>query len=289
MKFEKVRLILLRLKLRNSGFYEDVSFKDKLVEKSFKKSVAKWMWYLQRYKQIQVDKFKDLFSELSEVAFPIIIDTCLGAYSLYIKFIDDNEHMYYMSKNGIFAYKGIEEYLIGRRNSSLEPFIDREFNYKICEDKTIKLIDSSAMKLNEYGSNDEFIVDFHYNDEKQTTEAILRSYIVHDKIKIEYPAISDEFDKKVLEYLFSISKISDHYYDVFPMLKWITAQISDKNASISIVADVGEDTEEISSEIQVVNGIVKKYTFTKVIDEREVRKFSILMDKDLNTFLKENV
>jgi hypothetical protein len=37
MKFEKVRLLVLRLRLRERGFYEDISFKDKLVEKKFKK------------------------------------------------------------------------------------------------------------------------------------------------------------------------------------------------------------------------------------------------------------
>lgn len=289
MKFEKVRLVLLRLRLKESNFYEDVAFRDKIVEKEFKKSVTKWLLNLQIYKKIQVDKFKDLFSKLSEVVFPITIDYCLGSYSFHIKFVDDNEHMYYLSSSGIYKYETLEEYLIGRRDSTLEPLVDREFHYKICEDEIIKLIESDAMKLNEQGLNDDVVVEFYYNEEKQTTRAMLKSYEVHNKIKIEYPTISDEFDKKVLGYLFSISKMSDYYYDVFPILEWIVAQILKKEFSVSIVADVGEDNEEISSEIQVLDGIVQRYVITKIISENEVQKFSINLSKSLDKFLMEKV
>jgi len=290
MKFEKVRLVLLRLRLKECNFYEDLVFKDKTVEKVFKKNVAKWMLNLQRYKEIKVNKFKDLFSELSEVAFPITIDYCYGSsYSLSVKFIDNNGYMYSMSKQGIYIYNCLEEYLIGRRDSPLEPLVDREFHYKIYEDKTIKLIESDITKLDKCGLNDEFIVEFYYNYEEKTTEAILKSYIYYDKIKMEYPTISHEFDKKVLEYLFSIGKNSDYYYDVFPILEWITAQILKKDFSVSIVADVGEDNEEISSEIQVLYGIVQRYVITKIISENEVQKFSINLSKSLDKFLMEKV
>lgn len=291
MKFEKVRLLVLRLRLRERGFYEDISFKDKLVEKKLKRNVTKWMLDLQRYKQIQVDKFKDLFTSLNEVVFPItIIDYWhCSSYSLSMEFKDNNGYIYYMSNRNIYNHNSFDEYLIGRRDSQLEPFVDREFHYKICEDKTIELLMSSAMKLDEYGLNDEFIVDFYYNEEEQETEVLLEAYLYHDKIKIIYPTISEGFDKKVLQYLFSIGKKSDYYYDVFPILKWITAQIPDNNVSVSIVADVGEDTEEISSEIQVVNGIVRKHTFTKMISEDEVQKFTVKLAKSLKRFLKEKV
>lgn len=291
MKFEKVRLLVLRLRLRERGFYEDISFKDKLVEKKFKKNVTKWMSDLQRYKQIQIDKFKDLFTSLNEVVFPItIIDYWhCSSYSLSMQFTDNNGHIYYMSNRNICNHNSFDEYLIGRSNSQLEPFVDREFHYKICEDKTIELLMSSAMKLDEYGLNDEFIVDFYYNEEKQETEALLEAYLYHDKIKIIYPTISDEFDKKVLEYLFSISKKSDYYYDVFPILEWIATEIPDKEISVSIIADVGEDTEEVSSEIQVIDGIVQRYVVTRIISENEVQKFTVKLAKSLESFLKEKV
>ena len=290
MKFEKVRLLVLRLRLRERGFYEDISFKDKLVEKKFKKNVAKWMVDLRRYKQIQVDKFKDLFTLLNEVVFPITIDYChQSSYSLSMEFTDNNGHIYYMSNINIYNHNSFDEYLIGRRANQLEPFVDREFHYKICENKTIELLMSSAMKLDKYGLNDEFMVDFYYNEEEQETEALLEAYLYHDKIKIIYPTISDEFDKKVLQYLFSIGKKSDYYYDVFPILEWIATEIPNKETSVLIVACVSKDNDEISSEIQVVDGIVQRYVITKIISEDEVQKVTVKLSKSLEKFLKEKV
>ena len=83
---------------------------------------------LQRYKQIQVDKFKDLFTSLNEVVFPItIIDYWhCSSYSLSMEFTDNNGHIYYMSNRNICNHNSFDEYLIGRSNSQLEPFVDRE-------------------------------------------------------------------------------------------------------------------------------------------------------------------
>lgn len=281
MKFEKLRLFLLRRRLERENFYEEIIFKDKETKKKLKKNVAKWILYLEDYKQIKIGKFKDLFVELSEVKFPITIEGCWGSYGLSINFFDDVGHKYYMHKSNFYGYKDIQEYLIGRRNSPLEPSVDREFCYKISEDKTIELVKSTVMKLDEFDRNDDIVVEFCYYSKINKTEAILRSYEVNDRLRVKYPTISDEFDKKVLEYLFGVSK---NYYNVFPILKWLTTEIPNKDISVSIVAEIDE---EILSEIQVVNGIVHKYIFTKVISEDEVQKFTVKLAKSLEQFLKE--
>ena len=60
--------------------------------------------------------------------------------------------------------------------------------------------------------------------------------------------------------------------------------ISDERISISIVAEV---EKEIVSEIDVVNGIVQKYTVTKIINEGEMHIIKKLFAKELNKFLAE--
>ena len=64
--------------------------------------------------------------------------------NLYIKFLDAEGNEYYMSKC-LYDYHSISQYIIGRRNCSLEPLVDREFYYQIYEDKTIKLIKTCAI------------------------------------------------------------------------------------------------------------------------------------------------
>ena len=88
----------------------------------------------------------------------------------------------------------------------------------------------------------------------------------------------------VMNYLFESNESKWYYYDVFPILKWMVMAISDERISISIVAEV---EKEIVSEIDVVNGIVQKYTVTKIINEGEMHIIKKLFAKELNKFLAE--
>ena len=141
------------------------------------------------------------------------------------------------------------------------------------------------MLLKKDGKNDGIVVDFSYNAEKHTTKAKLKSYTSKRKICIEYPTKNDEFDKMVLRFLFNIYEKTEYYYNVFPILKMMLQELATEKVSISITA---ESEGEICSEVEVVNGIVKKYTQTKIINEREMIRNKNILEKDLKDFLKEN-
>lgn len=282
MKFREAKVRLLRKELEKSKFYEDIIFANELVSEKVKNIVAEWIFDLQEYKDIEINKFKDLFNELDEVVFPIKIKECYGM-NLYIKFLDAEGNEYYMSKY-LYDYYSISQYMIGRRNSSLEPLVDREFYYQIYEDKTIKLIKTCALQLNQDGKNKDIIVYFCYNHDENTTEAILQSYSSENIIRIKYPTMSDEFDKMVLKFFFD-NESKWYYYDVFPILKWIVTARSKENLSISVVAEV---EKEIFSEIEVVNGVVQKYTVTKIINEGEMHIIKKLFAKEVTEFLAQN-
>lgn len=285
MNFRKLRMALLRIRLDKSDFYEDIIFEKKLVNEDVKRIVAEWMTNLQNYKQIRVEKFKDLFNELDEIIFPIKIKESYSYRCLEIEFLDNEGKEYYMSKRNLYNYYDIETYIIGRKNSLLEPLVDRDFHYKISEDKTIILTETGAMRLKQDGTDDDIVVEFCYDSEKHTTEAKLKSYVSTNKIKIKYPTMSDEFDKMVLVFLFDSNETKWYYYNVFPILKWIAETISDEKVSISITAEI---EGEICSEIDVVNGIVQKYTTTEIKNEGELHIIKKIFAKDLKIFLTEN-
>lgn len=70
MKSRELKVNLLRKTLEKSGFYEDIIFENKFVSEKVKKIVAKWMFNLQEFRDIEVKKFRDLFKELDEIVFP---------------------------------------------------------------------------------------------------------------------------------------------------------------------------------------------------------------------------
>ena len=243
------------------------------------------MYDLLRFKNINVDKLKDLFGQLDEITFPITVKQLYASWrTIDMRFIDSLGNEFYMSTISSVSYDKMQNYILGRRDSILEPSVDRDFHYKICKDGIITLLETGAMKLKLDGTNDDLVVYFCFDSENHTTEAKLRSYEDNRKIKIKYPTISDEFDKMVLKELFDDEETQWYYYDVFPVLKWIVPFISKDELSISITAEVNE---EISSQIEVVNGVVQSYTTTQVIHKGEMQVIKSIIAKDLQEFLVE--
>lgn len=287
MKFRKLKSVLFRIKLIFSNFYEDITFADKIVKKNVKSILAKWMFYLANYKEIRIGKFKELFSELNEIVFPIQIKDCYGYDSLDILIIDNEGKEYYMSKRNtsIYGYNEVGTYIIRRRNSSLEPLVDRDFHYEISEEKNIVLRETGAMRLKPDGTSYNVVVDFCFDSQKHTTEARLHSYTSSNTIKLCYPTMACEFDTKVLNFLFDINENNFCYYDVFPILKWLLLRLPNEGISLSITTEV---EEEICSEIDVVNGIVHRYIKTEITSEGGMKTSKVIFYKKLEDFLAEN-
>lgn len=276
-----------QIKNRKHEFYEDVIFKE--GKKDLKKFMSNWISKLEKYKEINknttIKKFKDLLIPIGEIVFPIVIDYVFSRPSrLDVNFTDDEGKTYYIIFNFLYGYNELNTYVVGRRNSKLEPLIDRDFTFEILADK-INLIETGALKLKEDGTNADEVVNFSYNLENNTTEAELKSYSPDMKMKIKYTTIDVEFDKKVLEFLLGTNKSQCwYYYNVLPVLEWILPNLGEK-PSISIIAEVNS---EVSAEIEVVEGIVQKYTRTEIISEAEMYIIKVIFAKDLKEFIEEN-
>ncbi len=280
MKSKKL-MLYLRSKIGTGNFYEDIIFKVDSTE--LKMRMLKWCDNLQKYKGLKINQFKDLLLPLNEIVLPIKINNVFCSKSgrrFDIDFTDNEGKEYYMIQDTLYAYNKVNTYIIGRRNSKLEPLLDREFTFEISEDN-IQLIESAVLKLREDGKNDEIAVVFIYNLKEDITQATLKSYVTNRIIKIQYPTIDMEFDKDVLEFLFKINEKHWYYYDVFPILRWIST-ILEKPIYVSIIAEV---EKEVISEIDVVKGKVQKYTLTEIINEGEVHITKKIFSKDLEEFL----
>lgn len=279
----KNSMLYLRTDLVAKNFYEDIIFKENSIK--LKIYMIKWCTNLE-YKKLKINQFKDLLVPLNEIVLPIKINNVFCSKSgrrLDIDFTDSEGKKYYMIQDTIYDYNTMNTYIIGRRNSKLEPLLDREFTFKILEDN-IELIASGVLKLKKDGKNDEIAVEFRYNKEENFTQATLKSYVANRTIKIQYPTMGMKFDKDVLEFLFKINEEHWYYYDVFPILKWILFNISDKKISLFIIAEI---EKEIYSEIYIVNGIVQRYTKTEIISEEEMRINKVIFAKKLEDFLNQ--
>ncbi len=283
MKFEK--LITLSEDIRKNEFYEDVIFKE--GKSKLKEFMSNWTRKLQSYKQIDmqitIKKFKDLLIPIGEIVFPIEIDYVFSGKSrLDANFTDNEGKCYYIMIN-LYSYKEVNTYIVGRRNSKIELLIDRNYTLEITTEK-INLIETGLLKLKEDGTNTDETVTFYYNYENNTTEAKLKSYSSNRRLKIQYKTMNSEFDKKVAGFLFSINEEHWYYYNVYPILEWITKSL-EQNISISIKTEVDK---EVYSEIEVVEGIVHKYTRTEIVNEGEMHIIKVIFAKNLNEFLEEN-
>ena len=76
---EKRKIKRFRKKLIKKGFFEDVILdKASVVLNDPDGGISSWMFYLKKYKEIEIKKLKDLFILLDEVEFPITITKMYG-------------------------------------------------------------------------------------------------------------------------------------------------------------------------------------------------------------------
>lgn len=287
MKFRKVQLELVRSKLDESDFYEDIIFANDEVKELAQKKIASWMLSLEICETVQAEikKFKELFSKVDGISFPIEIQNSNSSlFSIDISIVDRNGKQYYISKDDIYDCYNITEYYIGRRNTTTKSYIDYENCYKICKNEVIKKLKATVVKINLDGTNKESIYETYYN---QQNNMQVIEFLENEKrkIKIEYQIVSKEIGKKIFEDFLELDDTKWYYYDVFAIFKWVVNKMEDSDMnSLHIIAEIDN---EVYSEIKMVDNIVQTYTTTQVIREDEMHIIKKLFAKKLEEFLAE--
>ena len=262
-KLYKLNEKLMRRKLDQSDFYEDILCTEcPGIESEMHKSIASWMFRMKKYEQIEIKKFKDLFKGLDEVVFPIQVS---NYWEIHIEIIDSKGEKYYLSSTDDY-YDKYTEYCIGKRNSSLECMVDKIYNFRICRDGTIELLKTTVPKPNQDGSNSDISYELYYNH--NTNTKVVTVYSKENKLTVECSK-EYEIDKGITKYF-----EEKCYYDVFPVLKCMVSKMARDDISIHITSKIND---EVFSEVEVVNSVVEKYTFTKKT-----------LPKTIDEFLNEN-
>lgn len=280
MKFRKLKVGFMRLKLKKHNFYDSVYFSNDTVREDVEKSVAEWMIYLKHYKKIEIKKFRYLFIKLEdEVIFPIKIKESYGK-KIDIRFTDANGNKYYMSKRNINSYTNVNKYLIGKRNILKDP-LNEENYYEVTKNTDIRMLKQVISKINQDGTNDDMMNCKIYYNEENSREITLSSFGTEINIKYQMEQDSD-VSKSIVKFLLDDVATKWYYYDVLPIFKWMLQKT--KSLSMNITAKIDE---EVLSEIEIVNGIVQKYTITRVINEGEMHIIKKIFAKELDEFLLE--
>lgn len=287
MKFRKVQLELMRSKLEKSDFYEEIIFANDEVKELAQKKIASWMLSLEICETVEAEikKFKDLFSNVDEISFPIEIQNSNSSlFGIDISIVDRNGKQYYMSKDDIYDCYNITEYYIGSCNTITKPYIDYENCYEICKNESIKKLKATAVKINSDGTNKDSIYETYYN--QQINMQVIEFFGKEKrKIRIEYPIVSKEIGKKIFEDFLEWDDTKWYYYDVFPIFKWLVNKMENYDMdSLHIIAEIDK---EVYSEIQMVNNIVQTYTVAQVISENEIHVIKKIFAKNIDEFLKE--
>lgn len=246
-----------RKELMKKGFFEDVIFDEASVTSYDPDGeISGWMYYLKKYKETEIKKFKDLFILLDEVKFPITITKMYGGNDwVRFAFKDKKGEEYYVINHHHLNYERLSKFIIGRRNSKIEPLIDREFHYQISSDGDIELYQTVILKLNEDGTNTDLVVEFNYDYDKNLTEVIRRSYKKDMQLVLEYPSEGNKIDERAKEFMLNIVDGSNVYYNVVPILKNMIEIMCKNDISINIEAKFGG---EIYSAVKVEHSIVTK-------------------------------
>lgn len=287
---DEAKIKRFRKKLEKSGFFEDVILgQASVVVNETDGGISGWIYYLKKYDNLEVKKFKDLFSQLDEVRFPITITLAGGdsrTVSFYFKDREGNE--YYFSNMHYSKKNRLRTFLIGRRNSSIEPLVDRTFYYQILSDsyelddynqviekEDIELYKTSVVKLNENGTNPNLFIEFSDDYYENSATRVIRKS-KNKEIVLEYPSKGAKFDKKVEDILFNIDEGSNInewiYYNIKPLLKEMLEIIDKEDVSIYIGAKLDN---EVFSEVTITHNIRQKYTYTKVVSDGRIVRSTV--------------
>lgn len=157
-------------KLKKEDFFEEANLeKTKFKGQISEKGICTWLLKLNEF-GIEVKRFKDLFTKMTEVTFPINItriydSTCRTE----IVFKDAKNTEYYLVLLNVLTNTNIEElkrYFILRINQRIEPLIFRTFYFEIGKKNQVVLNKISANQLESDLSYREGTVSVKYDEEK---------------------------------------------------------------------------------------------------------------------------
>lgn len=285
MKFRDVKLSKIRKKQEKINFYEDVLFYNKIVEENLKKFIAEWVVTLQEHSQIEVTKFKEFFTNVEQIEFPIKIKEIYGHHCVEIKFIDKQHRKYSMIKKNIYDYREISTYTIEEKETLPEYNINKEYEYTIGIDKAVFLNGIKICKKDEFGILKSSLT-IEYCNWSNTTEVTFFQEEFNGKLRIRYMTLDKEFEESLSRYLIENDEKNWHYYDVFSIFNFMLDNMKEEsNVYVVIVADVGDENV---SELKVINNVVEKYTTTKIVNEREMCTIKRIFSENLYEFLKKH-
>ena len=234
---------LFEAKLINSDFFDGISIKDK----SLKKKILQWIFYLKTYKKISIDKFSYLFSKFDDIVFPLKIYGYSGNL-----WIEDNSCKQFDFSYSPLEYYKMNEFSIGIRTH----YFDTEFVYHLTFKGEIVLKQMLILQLTENHTNSKNIVSFQYDEKSQSTTAILKTQTLY--ITIRYPS-QNCIDNTLTTYLFALSCEFECIYDVAFMLTYLSDLLKTHDFTIESYAN---NSKEFLSSICVYNGVVTQHCYT---------------------------
>lgn len=249
--------------LKRNNFFENVC-----CDKRDQKDILYWMFWLHR-KGITINKFSDLFRKYSNIQFPIKV----YSWGCTLLTIVDNHDDEYSITYSPYNYKKLETYSIGK---SKYPY-DKEITFQITRKNEIILKQIDVLELNEDNTthkDDSFSLVYDYQE--NTTTAVIKQE--NSEIQIVYEQ-NQELDNLVLYYLFEIApkRYSD---DVFPILIGIR-----ELGEINLISIKATKHSQISSELVITDGIVKKYSFSEKISDSEVCLHQKTLSQTIEEFI----
>ncbi|MBQ2937437.1 MAG: hypothetical protein IJE05_00905 [Clostridia bacterium] len=252
-----------RKKLIKRSFYEGVTFESKKLEKV----ISEWFFDLKEAKEVELNRFTELFCRWEEIVLPIRIKKeSVTTLSIIATLIDAENKEYYMNINRRLHYD-FERYCLGKDK---DRNIIREF-YSIIEAKNQVILESSYTSLlSEDSKNEDCRTTIHYDTKNSRATAKIQNK--NNILEVVYHDKGSSMDEIVTEYLLSI-KDKNYSKDIVAILKDFIAVVGKKEDIISIEARVkveGEGAklspkEKVCARICIEDGEVYDYSPRKII------------------------
>ena len=257
---------LYEAKAINSDFFDGISIKDKTL----KKKILQWMFYLKTYKNISINKFSYLFSKFEDITFPLKI----YGYSGKLWGEDNSGKQFYFSYSPLDFYN-MANFSIGIRTK----YFDTEFVYFLTSKGEIVVHEKLILQLTENQTNSNNMVSFRYDEKSPFATAVLETKTL--TITIKYLS-RDCINNSLATYLFALCSEFEYIDDVFFMLTYLLDLL--ETCSFTIQSYTNK-SKEILSSICVSGGIVTQYCYTTRPSTSQICLHKQTLSEELQKFI----